>query len=172
MAYKKLFEFVKKVFSYKNRNVFDINHSIERFHERFPNLKDEEWKRILTDGIDKILDVFKDSSNKYLIISKSKNVAIQLDWRKDKHSKDNFNHGFSATTLDAEIHKRELQNDKKIFVEEIKKYKLEKWFKSTDYKEMLKETGYLEIKLKECPGYKIYIKEGKLFRNFKIIKVN
>jgi hypothetical protein len=171
--YKKLFEHERKIFSYKGRNVFDIDHSIVRFQERFPNLKDENWKKVCEDGIDLILDVFKDSSNKYIIISRSKNIAIQLEWRKDKKSKDNKNHGFTATTLDAIEHKRELQNDRKIFVEEIKKYNLEKWFNTKSYKKMIESTGYLGVKLdEECENYLIYIKEGQMYKDFEVIEVD
>jgi hypothetical protein len=165
-------EYSLKLFSYKGRNVWDTNHSVSQFLQRLPEYKIEDWEKVCKNGIDTILDAFKDSTAKFIIISKSKNIAIQLHWRRDKKNDDGKNHGFTATTLDYKTQQKVKQNDTKIFVEEIKKHKLEHCFESSDYKEMIKEIGYMEVKLiKNCSDYKIYIKEGRIYRNFKIIKV-
>jgi hypothetical protein len=165
-------EYVKKLLSYKGRNIFDTYHSIEQFNDRFPDYDYEDWKEVCRNGIDKIIDIFKDSSKKYIIISKSTDIAIQMEWRKDKKSNDNKNHGFTATTLDYVTQKKATQNDTKLFVEEIKKYNLEKWFETSDYKEMIEKIGYLGIKIiNECPEYEIYIKEEAILRNFEIVEV-
>ncbi len=165
-------EYSLKIFSYKGRNVWDTNHSVSQFLKRLPEYKIKDWEEVCKKGIDTILNTFKDSAAKFIIISKSKNIAIQLHWRKDEKNNDGNNHGFTATTLDYKTQKKVMKNDTKIFVEEIKKHKLEHCFESSNYKEMVKEIGYMEVKLiKNCPDYKVYIKEGKMYRNFKVIEV-
>lgn len=114
-----LFEYFKKIHSYKGRNVFDVEHSIVRFKERFPDLDMKDYYKTLEEGIDLIMDVFKDSSGKFIIVSRSKKIAIQLEWRKDTKSKDNLNHGFTATTLHSEDQDKVLKKDTKIKVESI-----------------------------------------------------
>lgn len=166
-------EHFKKILSYRQRNIYDIEHSVTRFHERFPELTDKDYFNALQDGIDIILQVFKDSTQKYIIISKKRGFGIQLDWRKDKKSRDNINQGYTATTLDVNLHKKLLANDRKLFVEEIKKYNLQEWFKSgLTINEVMKETGYIDIKLPECDNYVVYLNEGELHKNFSIIEVN
>jgi hypothetical protein len=170
--YKRKFnEYSKKLFTYKGRNFFDIEHSIDRFKERFPEYTIEDYITVAHRGIDLILDLFKDSKGKYIIVSKSKYISLQIEWRLDKKGNDRKNHGFSATTLDYRIHKKEMKGDTKLFVEDYKKHKLECGFYTTDYKQMIKETGYYDIKIKECPDYKVYIKEGKIYKNFTIIEI-
>lgn len=171
--YKKIFkEYNKKLFSYKGRNVWDIEHSVDRFKERFPQYTFEDYKKIVEDGIDGILSTFKDSRAKYIIVSREKRVAVQLEWRRDKKHDDGKNHGYSATTLDIDKHSKELKMDTKLFVEEIKKYKLENCFESKQYPKMVKEIGYMGIPLsEECKDYEVYVKLGKVYKNFEIIEV-
>jgi len=170
--YRKLQEYFKHIFTYRDRNISDTEHSIERFNERFPKLKLSTWKRVVSKGIDIIIDTFKDSSGKYLIVNKATKVIVQLEWRKDTKSKDGKNHGFSATTLHYDLHKKELKKDTKLFVEDFKKHNLESWFDNDiSYKKMIEDIGYYDVKLQECPDYKTYIKEGKMYRNFKIIEI-
>jgi len=153
-------EYYKELFSYKGRKIADIEHSVSQFRVRHPGRSIEEWKKVIEDGIDVILDVFNDSAGKYIIISKSKNIAVQLEWRLDNKYNDKKNHGFTATTLNYDTQKKVIQNDTKLFVEDFKKYNIE---------ENIKDVGYYTIDI--CKNYKIYIKEGKINRNFEIIKV-
>lgn len=173
IRYKILEKYYKEIFTYRNRRVADTEHSIARFNERFPHLKLSAWKRIVAKGIDTILDVFNDATGKYIIVSKKTDVAVQLHWRKDNKNDDGFNHGYSATTLNRYDHDKTLKMDTKVFVEEIKKYGLENCFLSESYEDMVKEKNYyIDVKLnEECPDYKIYMKEGKIYRNFEIIEV-
>lgn len=165
-------EYYNELFIYRGRHICDTNHSIERFHERFPNEPIETWETLIKKGIDVIFDIMKDSEGKYVIVSRVKDIAIQLDWRKDKKNSDKKNHGFSASTLQFSKHQRMLQGDTRLFVEQIKKYSLEESFKSTSYNNMIKEKNfYLDIKIDECPDYKIYIHEGKIHKNFKVIEI-
>ena len=171
--YFRIKEYFRTLFKYRNRKINDINHSLDRFNERFPQYTFADYKKVIEKGVDIILDIFKDSVNKYLIISKSTDIAVQLEWRKDKKFKDNINHGFTATTLNSRIHKQLLQKDKKIFVEDFKKFNVYKWFEHKENKKMIKEIGYYAINLdKDCEDYKIYLKEGEVHTNFKIIEVN
>jgi hypothetical protein len=166
-------EYSRKLFTHQGRNVFDIEHSMDRFHERFPDLSDEDWNRIMQKGIDFVLDLFKDSIGKYIFVSKKNDVAIQVDWRIDNKSNNNLNHAFTSTTLEYSVHKNMLRADTKLFVEEIKKYHLEEGFISKSYKNMLKETNfYLDIKLEENKDYKIYIHKGKIYKNFEVIEID
>jgi hypothetical protein len=171
--YKKFFkEEFKKILTYKDRNIYDTDHSISRFKERFSELDIKVYYKVLKEGIDVILDVFKDSKGKYIIVSKATNVAIQLEWRLNNKSNSKINHGFTASTLDYKTQKDPIKGDMKLFVENYKKDKMERFFETKEYKQMIKETGYYYIKIPECEGYKIYIHEGKRKRNFKIIKVD
>lgn len=165
-------EFSKKLFNYKGRNIFDVNHSIERFHERFPDLSLLDWEKVCKDGINVILDVFRDSAGKYIIVSNSTNIAIQMEWRKDIKSNDKKNHGFTATTLDYRIQKREIQGDRKLFVEKIKKYNLEEEFAASLAKKNSSDNNVISIKIKECDEYCIYLYEGIITKNFKVIEVD
>jgi len=36
---------------------------------------------------------------------------------------------------------------------------------------MIKETGYYAHDITECKNYKVFIKEGKMYKNFKIIEI-
>ena len=164
-------EFSTKLFSYKGRNIFDINHSIERFHERLPGLTLDVWENVCKDGIDTILDIFRDSSGKYIIVSNSTNIAIQLEWRKDKKKNDGKNHGFTATTLDYEIQKKEIKGDRKLFVEIIKKHKIEGEFAASIAKKNSQDNNTLSIKINECDGYYVYLYEGIITKNFNVIEV-
>lgn len=159
---RKFQEYYKELFTYKGRKIADTDHTISQFNKRFPEYTFEDWKEIIEKGIDTILDVFKDNSAKYVIISKSKNIAIQVEWRKDNKYNDKKNHAFSATTLDYKIQKRVIQGDTKLFVENFEKFSL---------KESIKDIGYYAIYLEECKGYKVYIKEGKIYRNFISIEI-
>jgi hypothetical protein len=165
-------EFSKKLFTYKGRNIFDTYHSIDRFHERFPDLSIETWEKVCENGMDVILDVFRDSIGKYIIVSNSTNMAIQLEWRKDKNkSSDKKNHGFTATTLDYRIQKIEIQGDRKLFVEKIKKYGLEEEFAAYLAKKNASDNNSLSINVKDCEGYYSCLYEGMIIKNFEIIEV-
>ena len=80
--YKQLKEYYKELFTYKGRTIADTLHSMSQFKDRHPEYDIKDWKEVLENGIDIRLDVFKDSASKYIIISKSKNIAIQLEWRR------------------------------------------------------------------------------------------
>lgn len=165
-------EFYKELFIYKGRHIGDSEHSIERFEQRFPDEDISKWKEIVEKGIDIILDVFKDSEGKYILVNKKTDIAIQFDWRKDKYRNDGKNHGFSATTLSFTDHQRVLKMDTKLFIEKIKREKLEESFVSAKYKNMIKEKNfYMSINLLECDDYKIYIHKGQVRRNFNVIEV-
>jgi hypothetical protein len=171
--YKPLLEkYFKKVYEYRDRNVFDIEHSISRFNERFPSLSIKDYEKALQEGIDIILDIFKDSTKRYMVISKSKQFAIQIDWRKDIKSTSKLNHGFSATTLDYETQKQMIKGDTKLFVESFKKNNIKKWFGEKKEIDIISEVGYYALKLEECKGYEVYIKEGKIYKNFTVIEVS
>jgi hypothetical protein len=169
--YQPLLETFKKVYTYRDRDVFDTEHSVSRFEERFPLLTIKDYEKSLQEGIDIILDIFKDSSRKYMVISKSKQFGIQIDWRKDIKSSSKTNHGFSATTLDYETQKQMIKGDTKVFVESFKKNKVENWFNSKDYKTIFKEIGYYAMPIQECRGYEVYVREGKVYQNFTVIEV-
>jgi len=77
--------------------VFNSNHSIERIAERHPELSLDDLKTIFKRGISAIID--KESSNQYLIFSKSYNIGFVVDFRKQKNSKDKKNHMFIITVL-------------------------------------------------------------------------
>ncbi len=155
-----------------NRYVIDLNKSIECFEEQFPRLNKFDFFNVLHEGMEMILGKNKDSRGKFIIISKSKKFGIQLDWRRDTYNtEDKRNHGYTATTLDSETQKEVYRHDTKIFVEEFEKYGIAQWFETTDIEKMMEQMGYYAIEISECPGYKRYIKEGKMYANFEIIEV-
>ncbi len=160
------------ILNYKNRYVYDLGQSFACYEQRFPGLTRADYDKTLKQGIDTILDVFKDSRGKYIIISKSKKFGIQLDWQRDSfNTEDRRNHGYTATTLDSETQMEVYRHDTKIFVEDFEKHGIAQWFETTDIEKMIEQTGYYAIEISECPGYKRYIKEGKLYANFEIIEV-
>jgi len=169
--YTPFFESKTIIHTYRDRKVFDINHSVSRFESRFPELDIADYFKALNEGIDIILDVFKDNKNRYMIISKSKQFAIQLTWEAEQRSNSKVNQGFTATTLDYNTQKEMLRGDLKIFVERMKKDNIKIWFKEQDEAKFLKEVGYYSIKIEECNDYTVYVKEGEIVRNFVMIEV-
>ncbi|MBP7735447.1 MAG: hypothetical protein KA369_05685 [Spirochaetes bacterium] len=162
----------KVILFHNERHVIVIKHSLNSFEEKVLNIEMADIDKALREGIDIILDVFKDSKGHFIIISKSKKFGIQLDWRRDTfNTEDRRNHGYTATTLDSETQKEVYRHDTKIFVEDFEKHGIAQWFETTDIDKMIEQTGYYAIEISECPGYKRYIKEGKLYANFEIIEV-
>lgn len=154
-------------FIYRNRRVY-----FDSYDSIYTNIQWTDYEKALREGIDTILDFFKDSRGHYIIISKSKKFGIQLDWRPDNFdATDKLNHGYTATTLDSVTQKDVTKHDTKLFVEDFKKNGVEHWFITEDYDEMIRQTGYYAIFVENCPGYKMYIKEGKIYSNFQIVNV-
>lgn len=167
--YKRFFENAPIILRYRQRRVFDTNHSIARFNERFPKLHISEYERILRDGIDTILDVFKDKSAKYIVTSRSKDVAIQLEWRRDSHEPDDkTNQGFTATTLNIHDHDKILKQDTKFFVELLMR-DYPNLYESENH--VIDTTGYIQEELEEGSGLKVSMHFGKIGKNFEIIEV-
>ena len=165
-------EYSKLIYFYRGHEVFDVEHSVERFRERFPELSIRDYNKALEEGINIILDILKDSSGKYFLESKSKHFAIQFDWSQDKKKQNKINCGKTATTLDARIHKKELQKDRRLFVEDFKKNHIETHFTTTSFKEIIKQMYYYgRMVSEECKDYKVYIQEGKVKANYRVIKV-
>lgn len=165
---KKFQEYSKQIHTYKNRNVFDTNHAIKRFHERFPELKLKDYYQVLENGIDIILDIMKDSEGKYIIISKSKKIGIQLNWRKDNKSSDNLNHGFTATTLHRDDNTKVFKKDTKLFVERIKADGYMRLYESDQG--IIDTTGYYDILLED--DFKLYLSNGSINMNYELIEVD
>jgi hypothetical protein len=182
--YKKFFkEYFKKVLNYKGRNIYDTEHSIERFKERMPGLDLNIYYTALKQGIDKILKDYKDERNQFIVASEKYGFGIQIDWRSDlKNPKDKTNHGYSATTLDPKENKLYTKNDKKLFVEQVKKYGVVK-----NTSEGRKEKVYYNIPLKNIQyfrlehldylkedmiGFDVFMEYEEIFRTFEIIKVD
>jgi hypothetical protein len=131
----------------------------------------EDYFQALEEGIDIIIDVFHDNSNRYMVVSKSKQFAIQLKWESDTRSKTDTHQGFTATTLDYASQKKMLHGDLKIFVEQMQKDHLHLWFEGQEASTFIYGVGYYSLKVPECDNYVVYIKEGEFGRNFVFVEV-
>lgn len=85
---------------YNNRKIIDTSHSIERFIDktRFVDLEKDQVIKVINNGIEKIINNYKDESTTYGIWSKSTGICVILEWRRDnQNSKDKNNHAIIVT---------------------------------------------------------------------------
>jgi hypothetical protein len=88
------------IVGYNNRKIIDTNHSIERMIDktRFVDLDKKQVIWVINNGIEKIINNYKDESTTYGIWSKSTGICIILEWRKDnQNSRDKNNHAVIVT---------------------------------------------------------------------------
>ena len=113
-------EYFKNVLSYKNHNIYDVEHSIIRFKERVSSLDILIYFNLLKKGIDWIIKSNKEKiEDRYIFISKKYGFGIQVEWRKDRY-KNVFN-GYSATTFSNNEMNFFTKADKEVFLENITK---------------------------------------------------
>lgn len=94
---------------HKGRLIINSNHAIERGHEqrdvdteKWPyHLFEKEIIRIIKQGIDKIFNVYDDSSSVYLIHSRSTHFGVVVNWRQQNNPQydDGRNHSIIVTVL-------------------------------------------------------------------------
>lgn len=168
-VYKPLFEHFEKILSYRGHNVYDTEHSVNRYKERVG--KDIFlYQKLLKKAINWIIDSNKEGiEDRYIFCSKRYRFGIQVHWRQDRVYKGIF-HGYSATTLSDNEMKIFLNNDKQVFVEQIKES-----FSDVDAEALANTYFYryqfdkiLEKEMSIC-GFDWFIEEGEVYRNFELI---
>ena len=168
-AYKPLFEHFEKILSYRGHNVYDTEHSVDRYKERVGR-DIFLYEKLLKKSINWIIDNHKESmEDRYIFCSKRYGFGIQIHWRQDRIYKGTFN-GYSATTLSDNEMKVFLNNDKQIFVEQIKES-----FSNIDAEKFANIHYYrfqfdkiLEKEMSMC-GFDWFMEEGEVYRNFELI---
>ena len=109
-------EHFKLIVDIKGFKVYDVEHAVVRFKERYPNLPESALINTITKGVTKI---FKKSGfgviGNFLIVSYKYDLRIPLEIRKDKYDDTEFI-GAVATVLDP-TQVRNLRNEVEVMVE-------------------------------------------------------
>jgi hypothetical protein len=163
-------EYFKNILLYKNHNVYDIEHSIERFKERMTLLETPVYFNLLKKGIDYIIkNKLEKIEDRYIFISKKHGFGIQLHWRQDRYTKE-FN-GYSATTFSNDEMNFFTKADKEVFLENMNKQngKLLKtdlvsiYYRYRFENELKEETDLIDMDM--------FIEKGKIYKTYKFIKL-
>jgi len=171
--YKPLFpleEHFQKVLTYKGYLIYDVEHSIVRYKERVGE-DIEIYNSLLKKGIDWLIDNKKTmTEDRYLWYSKLEGFGIQIHWRPDRKTKKYG--GFSATTLSNDELKILTKNDKKIFLENLKKNiasgAKREWFVENGYARYAFETE-LQNEM-DLIGYDMFIDGGpEIYKTFELL---
>lgn len=136
--------------TFSNIKVYESNHAYEEFIHWFPKLSKDDYKKVLSQGIEKIreLDTLTEL-NQYMIISKSTKIRIPLELRLDRCNKNKLM-GIIPTTL-GEFETKSLRNEVEVFIEQNK-------------------NSYHKFLLRE--GFNYYVQHGKVFSDFTEIEVD
>lgn len=170
--YKKLFkEYFRKTLTYKSHEIFDTEHSLQRYVDRVS--KDTtNYYLLLKKAIDWIIKNKKENiEDRYIFISRKNGFGIQVQWRKDRYS--NLLNGYSATTFSNKEMNFFTKADKEVFLENMRKYVkgLDKIFESTKdnyymYRfenELKKETDLIALDM--------FIEDNKIYHTYELIKL-
>ena len=112
----------KKILDYKGYEIWDIEHSVERYNERVGlDIK------IYTDLLKKAIDYLKSNhllsiEDKYVFVSSIYEFGIQLNWRRDRKEPQVFK-GYTATTF-SENEMNNFKGDSVKFLEKTIIYKI------------------------------------------------
>ena len=165
-------EYFKEVLhNYQGHNIYDTEHSVERYKERIG--KDIFlYTKLLKKGINWIIENNKETiEDRYIFVSKKYGFGIQVEWRKDRNNTKIFN-GYSATTLSKDEMKFFTKADKALFLENIL------LSESKEDAEYLVNKGYCRYKFEEntkkeldlCE-FDLYIQSGEIHYNFELIEL-
>ena len=78
------------------RKIIDTKHSIDRLSQRY-SIQKSDVEKVVHNAIDKIIEEHNDVSTTYGVWSKSTNICVIIDWRKDYKSKDDSNQAIIVT---------------------------------------------------------------------------
>lgn len=170
-----------KISEYKINNtilsVYDDNHAISRFNERFPNLTLKDYKKVLFNGIKKINKEYSLKKGFYWIISKSTGIVIPFKLYVDENDilysmvgaidttyietfkRDSYSiHGKTFSIIDSEMHDIKVESiDSHMIYESLtNKESISEW---TEY------GGPNDMELKH------YFENNKHFTNHPVINV-
>lgn len=142
-----------EIYLYKRKlPIYDACHALEQFQKRFTKkygFDEFVLFKILQDGLKRIERTYSMKCDKYMIISASTCIKVQLDLRPDRFTKKVI--GVVATVLDKDDQPKNLQNDKDILVEKSK-------------------GGFFTITEGDISFQHIF-EDGKYFKTFEIVKV-
>lgn len=162
-------EYFKKVLTYKGHEIFDVEHSIDRYTQRFditgeyPDL----YFNLLKKGIDWVIKNNKENiEDRYIFISKKHGFGIQVHWREDRFTKE-YN-GYTATTFSNDEMNFFTKADKKVFLENCLPHQVIGIEKGIYYNykfknELKEETDLVNLDM--------FIEEGKVYHTYQLIKL-
>lgn len=123
MKEKRISERFDSLGTYSSIEVFDVEHAIEQFKNRFPKLHLNAFYKTLDKGIRKIVRTYDyRKQQNYLIISYKYGLRIPIEIRPDRKNAKKIV-GIIATTLSEDMY-RKLRNEIDILVEQYKKEKV------------------------------------------------
>lgn len=131
--------------TYQDISVYDTNHAISQFEERFPTISINILYKCLNKGIRKILKRFDTIQNNYMIISYKHGLRLPLEIRLDRYSKKIIGTLATVLTKDQEVNLR-----KEIEI-------------------MIEQKGDIYYKESLCEGFSIYTENFGIFTDFEYI---
>lgn len=162
-------EYFKRVLTYKRHEIFDVEHSIDRYNQRFDITGEypELYFNLLKKGIDWVIKNNKENiEDRYIFISKKYGFGIQVHWREDRFTKE-YN-GYTATTFSNDEMNFFTKADKQVFLENCLPHQvigIEKGIYYT-YKfegNLKKETDLINLDM--------FIENGKVYHTYQLIKL-
>ena len=167
------------IFTYRGIDIWESNHSQERFISRtglsFPSI----YEKAVKEGIDWILDNALKIRQNYIFKSKKHGFGIVFDYRKDPKTKKFA--GFTPTTLGKNETRFYTSNDKEIIVEQIKLYGVNKIHEDASklrYNILPEEVSFFSLKppfgiedITRGVGYDVFWEDNRFFRNFLVVNV-
>jgi hypothetical protein len=141
-------------------DIYDTDHAVLRFKERFPSLNLDRLYTVLEKGMRKIFKTWNYDENFYVIESHKYHIKVPLEIRPDRKNPQIIM-GFVATVLDSIENPYNKNNEIQIMVESSKKDKIFQQFSEFD-----KSEGDVSN------WYQHYIDEGKYWTDFQYIEVD
>jgi len=155
---KYLQENFKLLFKHNNIEIYDVEHAIGRLHERFPELKNIIFYKLISKGLDKLnIDNLKSYAENYVFINKKYDLKVPIEIRPDRHNKNKLI-AVITTVLKNSEHEHNLKNEIEIIVEQNKIgfYKKVRYFK---------ENSYIDR------WFNLYFEDGQSYKDFKEVKI-
>jgi hypothetical protein len=142
---------------FEGLKIFDTEHAIDRFKERFPNLSIDRFYDTLKKGLRKILEKYDYQQNFYMIVSRKYKIKIPLQIREDRKDP-NILIGAISTLLHSEENPYNKYNEVQVLVE---KSKIVNDFQIIKESEELNDIGFYH-----------YVENGEYYKDFEFIEID
>ena len=161
---KSLQERYNLLINFEGLEIFDAEHAIERFEERFPQLSIDRFYDTLKKGLRKIhkTEDWGYEQNQYVIISRKYKIKVPIHIRPDRFHPEILI-GVIGTILHSDKNPYNKYEEIQILVEQSKKDKSFEMF--SEFTE--KEVGSIDSK-----WFNHYLEEGEYYREFSYIEVD